>query len=293
MAESRGFHIGRRFWAFVGLAALLGYTAWIGAPYLRSVVVRDAAVTTWIDDVDSPIGGYVDKNPLHAGDRVGTDGRIATVENPIEDATPVARAEAELERAKQRVRGFQDLLPSLDGDAAARARAEMDLADAKVVAATAETILVSTKRAYEQAHRQPISAPPGAMVWSLIASPGAAVQPGTPVASWINCRIMLVDVPVSDVELALLRKGAPARVVIEGERRVRDGTVFITRGAAATIGAADLAALAKGRQPGTGQVLVKLEPSPADVEACPIGAAAFVDFPEIGIVDMLRARLRF
>lgn len=250
-------------------------------------------MTTWIDDVDSPIRGYVDKNPLHAGDRVGADGRIATIENSIEDGTPVARAEAQVERAKQRVRGWQELLPSLDGDAATRARAEMELADAKVVAATTETILTSTKRAYEQAHRQTITAPPGALVWSLIASPGATVQPGTPIASWINCSIMLVDVPVSDVELALLRKGAPARVVIEGERRIRDGTVFITRGAAATIGAADLAALAKGRRPGTGQVLVKLEPSPTDVEACPIGAAAFVDFPEIGIVDMLRARLRF
>jgi multidrug resistance efflux pump len=103
MMESRGFHIGRRFWAFVGLAAFLGYVAWISAPYLRSVVVRDAAVTTWIDDVDSPIRGYLAKNPLHADDRVGADGRIATVENPIEDAMPVARAEAELERAKQRL----------------------------------------------------------------------------------------------------------------------------------------------------------------------------------------------
>lgn len=292
MAEGRGLHIGRRFWAFIGLAALLGYAAWIGAPYLRSVVVRDAAVTTWIDVVASPIRGFVDKDPLHAGDRVGADGRIATVENPIEDATPVARAEAELERAKQRVRGFQELLPRLDGDAAARARAEMELEDAKVVAATAETILASAKSAYEQAHRQTITAPPGALVWSLIASPGATVQPGTPIASWINCSIMLVDVPVSDVELALLRKGSPARVVIEGERRTRHGSVFITRGAAATIGADDLAALAKGRHPGIGQVLVKLEPSPADVEACPIGVAAYVDFPEIGIVDMLRARLR-
>jgi len=27
----------------------------LGVPYLRSVIVRDAAVTTWIDDVDSPI----------------------------------------------------------------------------------------------------------------------------------------------------------------------------------------------------------------------------------------------
>jgi hypothetical protein len=37
---------------------------------------------------------------------------------------------------------------------------------------------------------------------------------------------------------------------------------------------------------------VKLEPSAVDIEACPIGAA-YVDFPEIGIIDMLRARLRF
>ena len=99
MAESRGTHIGRRFWAPIGLAALLGYAAWIGAPYLRSVVVRDAAVTTWIDDVNSPIRGYVDKirsmpATVSARDResdrrwnAGRQGR------------------AEVERAKQRVRG--------------------------------------------------------------------------------------------------------------------------------------------------------------------------------------------
>jgi multidrug resistance efflux pump len=274
---------------FIGLAALLAYAAWIGAPYLRSVFVRDAAVTTWIDVL---VSGYVDQHPLHAGDRVGADGRIATIENPLEDGTPVARAEAEVERAKQRIRGLQELMTSLDNDTVARARTAMDLADAKVVATTAETILASAKTAYERASRQPISAPPGALVWSLIASPGGVVQPGTSVASWIDCSIMLVDVPVSDVELALLRKGARAKVVIEGERQIRHGTVFLTRGAAATIGADDLAALAKGRQPGTGQVLVKLEPSPADIEACPIGAAAFVDFPDIGIVNMMRARLR-
>jgi hypothetical protein len=36
----------------------------------------------------------------------------------------------------------------------------MELEDAKVVAATAETILASAKSAYEQAHRQTITAPP-------------------------------------------------------------------------------------------------------------------------------------
>jgi hypothetical protein len=71
----------------------------------------------------------------------------------------------------------------------------------------------------------------------LIASPGGVVQPGTLVASWINCGIMLVDVPMPDVELALLRTGAVANVVIERERQLRHGVVLLTRGAAATIGA--------------------------------------------------------
>jgi hypothetical protein len=63
-------------------------------------------------------------------------------------------------------------------------------------------------------------------------------------------------------------------------------------GAAATIGADDLAAIAKGRHAGVGQVLVQFEPSTADIWECPIGAAAYVDFPDIGILDVLRARLR-
>jgi multidrug resistance efflux pump len=133
--------------AVIGLVALLAYAAWIGAPYLRSVVVRDAAVTTWIDVAASPIRGYVDNNPLHAGDRVGADGSIATIDNPLEDGTPVVRAEAELERAKERIRGLQELMTTLEADAAARARTAMELADARVVATSAETILASAKSA--------------------------------------------------------------------------------------------------------------------------------------------------
>jgi hypothetical protein len=39
-------------------------------------------------------------------------------------------------------------------------------------------------------------------------------------------------------------------------------------------------------------VLVQLEPTPADIEACPIGQAAYVDFPQVGLIAILRARLR-
>jgi multidrug resistance efflux pump len=282
----------RRLWALVGLAVLVAYIAWIGAPYLRSVIVRDAAVTTWINVVAAPIDGFLDGKPLHVGDSVGKDGLIAAIDNPLADATPVVSAEADLDKARQQVRGLEELMRSLDADPAARARAALELADARVGVESAQKILASVKRAYEAVRRQPVKAPPDAYIWSLIASAGDFVRAGAPVASWVDCSIMLVDVPVSDVELALLRTDAPARIVIEGDRQVRDGKVYLTRGAAATSGADDLAALAKGRHAGTGQVLVEFKPSAADIWECPIGAAAYVDFPQIGILDMLRARLR-
>lgn len=291
MAEGRG-RFGARFWALAGLLALLLYIAWVGAPYLRSVIVRDAAVTTWLDIASAPIDGFVGANPLHPGDTVGKDGQIAVIENELVDATPMIRAEADLARARQRARGLQELIMQLDADPIARARTEIDLADAKVVAETAEKILASVKIAYEKARRQPVTAPPEAYVWSLIASPGNFVEAGTKIASWVDCSIILVDVPVSDVELSLLATDAPARVVIEGDKRAREGKVHLTRGAASTVGTDDLAAIAKGRHAGIGQVLVKLDPTPEEIEDCPIGAAASVDFPDIGILDILRARLR-
>jgi hypothetical protein len=41
-----------------------------------------------------------------------------------------------------------------------------------------------------------------------------------------------------------------------------------------------------------GQVLIKLDPSPKDIEACPMSQAAHVEFPGIGVIEVLRARLR-
>jgi multidrug resistance efflux pump len=397
----------RRSVVLLALAGLLIYVAWIGGPYLRSIIVRDAAVTTWINHTASPIRGYVDEHPLYPGERVGADGRIATVEDALADQTPVVRAEADLERAQDRLQALeqrdailnhtvesrsalaaayaaafkQDLdsriaaasskltfikqrlaleriqagrLTKLaagghssqaaadaeaeqvadlqrtqieiqteldrttqrrrdaeqgtllldDGtDAAIAARdldearillsqTESDIIVAKVDIASARNLLAAAKGIYETTRRIEVQAPPGALVWSLITAPGAAVQPGAPVASWIDCSDMLIDVPVSDVELALLTKGAPANVILEGEQKIRRGTILLTRGAASTIGQDDLAAIAKGRYPGVGQVLVRIQPTPADVAACPIGQAAHVDFPEVGLIDIVRARLR-
>ena len=157
--------------------------------------------------------------------------------------------QGELDRSNLRRRAAdQGTLLLDDGtDAAIAARrldnARLDLTQtetailsAKVDVDSARNILAAARALYEKMRRAEVLAPPGAMVWSLLTAPGSAVEPGSPVASWIDCSIMLVDVPASDVELALLRKGAAANVVLEGEERVRRGTVALTRGAAATIG---------------------------------------------------------
>lgn len=399
--------VSQRLTAGLGLAGLVLYMCWIGWPYLESIVVRDAAVTTWVNITTSPISGYT-TNALYPGARTGADGRIATIIDSRADATGVAQARAEWIRATARteaqgalvagmrralqtraahahdfadtflhdldtsIGGARSSLASLQlrlglartevererslhaaglvsqstldsargtvadlerelaaaqsdlgrGTVRHRAAAEgvflledgtdgnsafQNLADARLrlvqAGATltqlraerdaARIVFQAAQMAYDKSRSLDIIAPPGAMVWSLISGPGAPVQPGSPVASWVDCRSMLVDVPLSDVETALLHPGSVAEVVLEGERRVRRGTVILTRGSAGTLGSSDLAALAKGRRPGIGQALVKLVPTPADIRSCPIGHAAYVDFPGVGVFDILRARLRW
>jgi hypothetical protein len=83
-----------------------------------------------------------------------------------------------------------------------------------------------------------------------------------------------------------------AEIILEGERTPRTGTVFLTRGSASTIGGTDIAAIAKGRERGVAQALLRLETLPEDREDCRVGRAAYVWFPELGFFDILRARLR-
>lgn len=399
--------LSRKVVAWIGLAALMAYVLWIGGPYLRSIVIRDAAVSTWIHVSASPIDGRV-SGPLRLGDRIGADGRILTVDNPRADTTAVARARADLDRARIRVaslmrvvneiqalasaraeraaayaanfkrnlevkigglteyvavsrqrlalerteadrrsalladgtetpsaadaakgrvadleRGIVDTQTYLDretflrgaadegmfllddgsdGAVAQRAwedvrlslnRAHSELAVAQKDVEAAQGVLDEATRLFNEHRSASAIGQPGGVVWSDVIVAGSAVTPGSPVAKWIDCRIMLVDAPVSDAELSLLRPGAPADVVLEGERRGRHGTILLMRGAAATLGATDLAAVAKGRRPGLGQVLITLEPSAADVEACPVGRAAFVHFPDVTVLDIARARLRW
>ncbi len=68
--------------------------------------------------------------------------------------------------------------------------------------------------------------------------------------------------------------------------------VLITRGSASTLGRKDLAAVAKGRRDGVAQVVLEFSDAHDSFEVCPVGRAAYVDFLDIGLIEVIRARLR-
>jgi multidrug resistance efflux pump len=391
----------------VPIAACLAYAAWMFAPYARSVIVRDAAVTTWVHVATSPIRGVVDQQLPVLGARIGADRKALRVQNPRADATELHKAELELANAtttlndllsyRQEIRELQDERRAAKAQYADLFRADLDaeiaglerlievtqvrlglirsiearkqtlvrsgmssLADADETALRVSALeldlaekqaslglarvrrkaadsglflasdrsepnwtradrtelklevdrsrlqlheaenrkeqarryLEDVRQAFEQQGSAFVTAPEGAVLWSISAGAGAAVESGTPVFTWIDCGDLLVDVPISDAEVALIRHGMKAEVILEGERMPRIGTVFLTRGSASTIGGTDIAAIAKGRERGVAQALLRLETQPEDREDCRVGRAAYVWFPELGFFDILRARLR-
>ena len=165
------------------------------------------------------------------------------------------------------------------------ARVTSALAEAEAALAKARAAATAAQTDFDGLKERAVTAPGGSVVWSVIVGAGAAVDVGTPAAEWLDCNELLVDVPVADVELALLSEGMKAEVIIEGETQRRAASVRLVRGSASTIGSADLAAIAKGRTSGIGQVVLALQHTPADVARCPVGHAAYVDFPDIGLIE--------
>lgn len=171
-----------------------------------------------------------------------------------------------------------------------RARHQLHAAEAELDEARED--LEAELKTLSELGEATVDVPPGSQVFSVLAAPDATVQPGDEIIEWIDCAVLLVDVPVSDAELPLIRPGMPAEVVLEGEPQVRTATVQMTRGSSATLGRDDLAAVAKGRTEGVAQVLLTLDAAPSEFEHCPVGRAAYVEFPDVGLIDVLRARLR-
>jgi hypothetical protein len=165
------------------------------------------------------------------------------------------------------------------------------LNEARAEEGEAMRALDASREAFRLKQRAPVIAPPGSIIRSMVIGGGATVGLGDPVARWLDCDVLLVDAPVSDAALPLIPLGSNAEAILEGEKRWRPARVVGLRGAAETLGATDLAAVAKGRQPGEAQVLLKLDAVARDFHSCPVGRAAYVHFPDAGVVWVLLARL--
>ncbi len=394
---------------FVGVLAFLLYSAWIGGPYLRSVFIRDSAITTWKQLATAPIAGEIVTPLPDIGAQVGPDtseilirnDRLFTEKNRVDDLEQRVSAIGEqiveaaqfldqlhaieserLGRRQAYARIFRQRLhreiAELKQDSAARLAQITVLEDLmeRLKSAGSGTIVPQTRidetalrlselrqdqankaahlaRAVEQLkfaqsghyqnydgevpawalddasdlrlqrlqmtmHRQELETqsrfleselqsaradltrlseaevhvPTGATILSIESRTGAVVQPGQVVLTWVDCTSLFVDVPVPDAETPLIHPGMNARVVIEGSRTPVEASVVLVRGSAAILGSDDLAAIAKGRDPGRAQVLLSLESADLEVEICPIGQAAYVEFPDIGLIDIIRARMR-
>lgn len=105
-AASTGKNSGR--WVYVvGVLVFVAYASWTIGPYLRSVIVRDAAVTSRSNVATSPIEGEVAFKQLGVDRRVGSDG-IILLERVSRQ--PMIEAETRVDLARSRVEELHELL---------------------------------------------------------------------------------------------------------------------------------------------------------------------------------------
>ncbi|USG62057.1 hypothetical protein NBZ79_03600 [Sneathiella marina] len=400
--------MGRWFYV-IGTLVFLVYAVWIMGPYFRSIIVRDAAVTSWINIATAPITGTITSTEQFVAGTVGANGIIAVISNshlnrndfiaaltryenavarqlelqenyeklsdleenqnilflqyadtfrellanqlenisreiesnaialkrardiafereqstvtkkkapqPERDATrqTVWKFEArtasllsEKENIKLRIEAANNgVFFTADGNEPAWANIRnLDiqirkyeiagkLQQAQADAAASKLAMEMAEENFSRMAHGIVEAPAGSIVWRKTAAPGATVLEGERLADWLDCSILMIDVPVDDAEVSLIKAGMEAEILLEGDITTRKAEVLLTRGSAFTLDNNDLAAIAKGRGDGTAQVLLDFSHERENFDECPVGRAAYVDFPDVGILDIIRARLRF
>jgi hypothetical protein len=280
----------------VGVAA----KAW---PDLAASLTLSASITAWTHDVTAPIAGRVPDEPPAPGSRVGANGAVMEIVNDALDRTPMRNAEATFQAAQARVAAATARLELLRLDAVKRrevmqrtapaerttdakgeiGRAGTELGLARAAEREGLNVLTMEREAYRSKHRATAKAPPGTVLHSIVAG-AAAVQAGDPIARWIDCAELLVDVPVFDPWLRLLAIGGRGEVMLEREDFWREGEIVALRASGDVVGLRELAAVARGRDRGAGQVLLKIGATSGDVDRCPVGRAAYVRLPELDLL---------
>jgi multidrug efflux pump subunit AcrA (membrane-fusion protein) len=288
--------------ALVALVAGVGIAvaAW---PHLAASLMLSASVTAWTHEVSAPIAGRTSREPAAPGSRVGPDGTIMEIVNDRLDRTPVLNAEAAFQAAQARVAAAKERLevlrlaedkrrgsmlrtsavePVRDSEREI-GRAGAELGVARVSEREGLHVLMTEREAYRAKRSARVKGPPGATLYS-VAVGGAVVEAGDPIARWIDCDELLVDAPVFDPWLRLLSVGGKGQVMLDGEDTWRDGKIIALNRSGDAADARELATVAKGRDRGAGQVLLRLAATSADFDRCPLGRAAYVRLPDLDLL---------
>ena len=110
-------------WMYVlPIICFIAYVAWMMGPYLRSIIVRDAAVTSWLNVATSPIDGKLEFKPQSVDGVVGSDGIIVLVRNDRLSRKSLSEARFQVIHFSVRVKEFRTFLDDiveLDKDRAA------------------------------------------------------------------------------------------------------------------------------------------------------------------------------
>lgn len=294
--------------ALVALLSGVGITvmAW---PYLAASLTLSASVTAWTHDVAAPIAGRAPNEPPAPGSRVGPDGTIMEIVNDRLDQTSMRNAEAAFKAAQARVAAANERLEVLrlaeekrrdvmlrtsPVERTHNAESEIGRVGAELGAARASEreglqVLMTEREAYRVKRRATVKAPPGATLYSIVVG-SVLVEAGDPIARWIDCDELLVDAPVFDPWLRLLAVGGKGQVMLEGEDIWRDGEIIALHRSGDFVDARELATVARGRDRGAGQVLLKLAAASVDFDRCPVGRAAYVRLPDLDLLARLGLR---
>jgi hypothetical protein len=89
---------------------LIAYALWMLDPYLQSIIVRDAAVTSWSHKATAPIGGQLESKPLSAGQVVGPNGVVILVRNDRVSHQILTETETRVDLARSTTAELQNYL---------------------------------------------------------------------------------------------------------------------------------------------------------------------------------------
>lgn len=159
----------------------------------------------------------------------------------------------------------------------------------RLAATTAE--LVSAEQAYSKASSADMLLPPGRVVWNVYTAPGAWVNEGSPLLSFVDCSRLMLDIAVDDATLELIEPGMKVNVRLFGSFEYREGTVTLVRGSSALRSDQRVyAAEVENRGHRKGRVLASIEaPDLAGLpgESCGIGRTAYAEFEDINLFEMI------